>query len=391
MRRGALLAALFLGALALRPQLVGIGPLIPAIQLDLKTSHAVAGLLGTIPVLCMGVFAPPAAFLSRRLGSRHALAAALALVGVFGIARAFVPGAALLILLTVPVGIGMGLGNALMPVAVKERFADRPVFATGVYAAGINVGATVSSASAVPLEHALGDWRDPLLVFSGVTVGLFVLWLVLTRIERGGHVAASAPRPLALPWRSSLGWRLVGAFFFMSATYYGLNAWLPDVYVERGWSEGKAGALLAVLNGTQIVAGLAVAWLADRMWSRRAWMAGCSGLGFVSMLGVVLLPGGGFLWAFLLGATIGPLFSLTMALPLDIGHGPAEVAAYTGLMLGAGYSLSAMSPFVLGAIRDASTGYNVVLWVLVGLTAALFTVDRSLTSARLLAGRHGSM
>ena len=114
----------------------------------------------------MGLFAPPAAFLSRRLGSRHALAAALALIGVFGVARAFSPGVALLILLTIPVGIGMGLGNALLPVAVKERFADRPVFATGVYAAGINVGATVSSATAVPLEHALGDWRDPLLVFS---------------------------------------------------------------------------------------------------------------------------------------------------------------------------------------------------------------------------------
>jgi CP family cyanate transporter-like MFS transporter len=60
----------------------------------------------------------------------------------------------------------MGLGNALLPVSVKERFADRPVFATGVYAAGINIGATLSSASAVPLEHALGSWRDPLLVFS---------------------------------------------------------------------------------------------------------------------------------------------------------------------------------------------------------------------------------
>ena len=62
MRRGALLAALFLGALALRPQLVGIGPLIPAIQLDLDTSHAVAGLLGTIPVLCMGLFYVRAAY-----------------------------------------------------------------------------------------------------------------------------------------------------------------------------------------------------------------------------------------------------------------------------------------------------------------------------------------
>ena len=76
-RRRALLAALFLAALALRPQLVGIGPLIPAIQDDLDVSHAVAGLLGTIPVLCMGLFAPPAPFLSRRLGSRLAIAAAL--------------------------------------------------------------------------------------------------------------------------------------------------------------------------------------------------------------------------------------------------------------------------------------------------------------------------
>jgi CP family cyanate transporter-like MFS transporter len=386
LRRGTLLVALFLGALALRPQLVGLGPLIPSIQLDLNTSHAVVGVLATIPVLCMGLFAPPAAFLSQRLGSRHALAAALALIGVFGITRAFVPGVALLILLTIPVGVGMGLGNALMPVAVKERFTDRPVFATGVYAAGINVGATVSSATAIPLEHALGSWREPLLVFSAVTMALFVLWLVLTRVERG-RVSASVPRPLRLPWRSAVAWRLVAAFFFMSGTYYGLNAWLPAVYVERGWSEGKAGALLAVLSATQIVAGLAVAWLADRMWSRRTWMAGCAGLAFLSMLGIVLVPGAGFLWAALLGATFGPLFSLTMALPLDIGHGPAEVAAYTGLMLGAGYSLSALSPFVLGAIRDASSGYGVVLWVLVGFTAALLAVDASLTPARLAAVR----
>jgi CP family cyanate transporter-like MFS transporter len=292
----------------------------------------------------------------------------------------------LLILLTVPVGIGMGLGNALLPVGVKERFADRPVFATGVYAAGINVGATTSAAAAVPLARVLGDWRDPLLVFALVTVALLVVWLVLTRGEES-HVAAEAPRPLALPWRSPLAWRLVGAFLFMSATYYGLNAWLPDVYVERGWSESKAGALLAVLNATQIVAGLSIAWLADRMWSRRTWMAGCAGLGCLSMLGVILAPSAGFLWAALLGGTIGPLFSLTMALPLDIGHGPADVAAFTGVMLGAGYSLSALSPLVLGAIRDASGGFESVLWVLVATTAALFLVDSSLSPARLAAAR----
>jgi MFS transporter, CP family, cyanate transporter len=334
----------------------------------------------------MGLFAPPAAFLSQRLGSRHALAAALAFVGVFGIVRLFVPGAAGLILLTIPVGIGMGLGNALLPVGVKERFADRPVFATGVYAAGINVGATMSSAAAVPLEHALGSWRDPLLVFSAVTIGLLVLWLVLTRVERGDR-PATVVRPLALPWRSSLGWRLVAAFFFMSFVFYGLNSWLPDAYVERGWSQRSAGDLLAVLNTITIPVGFFAAWAADHIGTRRLWLGGAAALQVLSLLGVVLLPGAGWVWAVLLGVSIGPLFPLTMTLPLDAAHRPAEVAALAGMMLGLGYTLSSSGPLILGAVRDLSGGFDAVLWVLVGASALQLLVDASFSPARLAASR----
>ena len=388
MRRGALLAALFLTALALRPQLVGIGPLIPSIQDAFDTSHAVAGLLGTIPVLCMGVFAPPAAFLSQRFGSRRALAFAVALIGVFGIARAAAPGIVALILLTFPVGIGMGLGNALLPVSVKERFADRPVFATGVYAAGINVGATLSAALAVPLAHALDSWRGPLLVFSLVTVALAPIWLFMTRAERLDRTVAVA-RPRGLPWRSSFAWRLVLAFFLMSGTYYGLNAWLPDIYVERGWSEGRAGALLAVLNGMQIVAGVTIAWLADRRGSRRAWLMGFAVAQIIGLLGVILLPGGGWAWAALIGSTTGPLFSLTMTLPVDVGRSSADVAAFTGLMLGGGYCLSALTPLGLGAIRDATHSFEVVLWVLVAMSTALLVVHTTLSPERIRRARLG--
>jgi CP family cyanate transporter-like MFS transporter len=74
----ALLAALFVAALALRPQLVGVGPLLPEIGDDLGVSHAVAGLLATIPVLCMGLFAPAAAPLAGRTGVRAAVAACMA-------------------------------------------------------------------------------------------------------------------------------------------------------------------------------------------------------------------------------------------------------------------------------------------------------------------------
>ena len=39
----------------------------------------------------------------------------------------------------------------------------------------------------------------------------------------------------------------------MGSAYYGLNAWLPDAYGERGWSAESAGILLAAMNLTAIL------------------------------------------------------------------------------------------------------------------------------------------
>jgi len=295
------------------------------------------------------------------------------------------PGAAGVVLLTFPLGVGMGLAGAMLPVAVKERFADRPGFATGVYTSGITIGSALAAALAVPLAHAAGGWRTPLLSFGAASTGLAALWLWLTRTEPQ-HVRVDL-RPLRLPLRNPLAWRLVAAFFFMSSVFYGLNAWLPDAYVERGWSESSAGALLAVLNTVTIPCGFFVAWAADHWGSRRLWLAAAAALQLVALLGVVLVPGGGWFWAVLLGIAIGPLFPLTMTLPLDAAERPAEVAALAGMMLGIGYTLSASSPLLLGVIRDATGGFDAVLWALVGAAAVLLLVDSSFSPARLAAGR----
>ena len=194
MKGWALLAALFLGALALRPQLVGVGPLIPEIDEDLDVSHAVAGLLTTIPVLCMGLFAIPGAYVAARLGTRAAIGACLAGIAVFGLLRAAAPGAPLVLALTFPIGVGMGLAGALMPVAVKERFAHRPAFASGVYTTGINLGSALSSALAVPIAAAWGGWRAALAVFSACTILCFAAWLFFTPPVRGERSPDRRPR-----------------------------------------------------------------------------------------------------------------------------------------------------------------------------------------------------
>ncbi len=387
MQRRPLLVALFLAALSLRMPLVGIGPLLPSIQSGLGISHAVAGLLGTIPVLCMGLFAPATPFLTRRLGTRWGIAFSLMAIGVFGGVRAIAPGAAGVVLLTIPMGIGMGLANAVLPVSVKQRFADRPGFATGIYTTGIVTGATIAALVAVPIAQAAGTWRAPLLAFAAVSIVLAGVWLWLTRTEET-HVRVEA-RPLRMPLHSQLAWRMVAAFVTVSFVFYGLNAWLPETYVDHGWSQSSAGALLGVINAISIPCGFLAAWGADHWGSIRAWLCGFGALQCASLLGVIFAPGAGWLWAVTLGISIGPLFPLTMRLPLDAARRPAEVAALTGMMLGFGYSLAACSPLVLGAISDTAGGFGAVLWVLAAASASLVIVDSSFSRKRLAAAHVG--
>ena len=233
----------------------------------------------------------------------------------------------------------------------------------------------------MPLADLGNGWRTPLLVFGVVSVALAALWLVLTRTEPG-HNRVEA-RPLRLPLRDPLAWRLVAAFFLMSSVFYGLNSWLPDIYVERGWSESHAGALLAVMNTLTIPTGFAVAWAADHWGQRRVWLAGAAALQLAALAGVLAVPEAGWLWAVILGIAIGPLFPLTMTLPLDASDRPSEVASLAGMMLGVGYTLSALSPLLLGVIRDVTGGFNAVLWTLVVVAALLVLVDASVSPARL--------
>ena len=382
-RRGFLLiaAGLFAVGLTLRPQVVAIGPLTAGIERGLHVSHATIGLLATIPVLCMGLLAPPAQMLLARYGSRAALAICLTLISVFGIARAVSPPAAAVILLTVPMGIGIALAQAMLPALVKARFASRPVFATGLYTVGMSAGGAVSTIAAVPLAGVLGGWRGTLLALSIFAALVIPAWLVLTRRD-----LPEQRRPAtwpSLPLRSRTAWLLVLYFTTVAALYYGLNHWLAESYVERGWRESHAGVLVGVMNTCSLPGTFVVAALADRFGTRRAWLIGIGAMSLLGTLGVVTLPGGAWLWVVLIGLANGGVFPLLMTLPLDVAREPREVGAVVAMMLGIGYTLSAASPLVLGAFRDATGSFTGALWVLVAMAVLYMAIPFLLTPERL--------
>jgi CP family cyanate transporter-like MFS transporter len=367
--------------LALRPQLVGVGPLLPRIQDDLAVSHAVAGALTTIPVLCMGVFAPLGPWLAGRLGTRTALAVCLVLLAVSGVVRPYAPGVALVLGMTFVLGIWMGAAGPLPAVIVRQHASRAPGRATGIYSLGIVAGSALIAAAAVPLADALGGWREALAVTAVVGVGSLVALLVLVPPDRS--LADARPRRRALPWRSPTAWLLIAVFGLQAIVYYGVISWVPDVYVERGWDERQAADLIALLHLFGLAAGVAVPWLVDRVGTRRMQVAGVATIMVLALVGLIALPDLAFLWAAGLGVSLGSVFPLVLLLPVDVADQPGDVGAMAAAMLVGGYAFSALGPVGLGAVRDLTGDYGASLWALVALAVGLLLATRLLSAGRL--------
>jgi MFS transporter, CP family, cyanate transporter len=201
---------------------------------------------------------------------------------------------------------------------------------------------------------------------------------------------AGTQRAPTLPWRSAAAWRLAIMFAFVSTTYYGTGAWLADAFVEHGWSEARAGSLIGILNVTALGGTLLIAFAGDRIGSRRTYLVGGLALVLVGLLLAILAPAAGIAAAVLMGFGIGCGFSLSMALPVDVAHDGASVAATTGLMLLVAYTIAAASPVGLGAIRDLTGGYAAVMWVLVGTATAGVALGATLSPGWLRHARAGS-
>ena len=383
---GRTLLALVLVGLALRTPILVIGPIVGQLQTDLGMSHAVAGLLGTIPILCMGLLAPFGPVLAASIGPRLGAAACVALIGSFGLIRAVAPETTSVLVATLGMGVGMALVGPILSMTVRGRTPDHPAAGTGAYVAGMIIGGSIAAAAVVPLADGLGGWRPAFAVVAAAAAISLVAWLVLLPPDAGGRSRPTLPR---LPWRRPSAWLLGLVFASQSTLFYGSITWLASAYIERGWTAGQAAGLIAFFNGIGLLASLSVPIFADRIGTRRTQMTGAAILAVIGSLAVVLTPGEGagsalaFAATAMLGFGIGVFFPLVLTLPVDIAREPAEAASLTALMLLAGYLISSVAPVALGFLRDATGSFDVVLWALVGIAGAMVPLALSLGKGRL--------
>src|ERR671932_2140761 len=183
--RALLLVALFLVASNLRPAFTSVSPLLETIGQDLGLGRAALGLLTTIPVLCMSVFALTAARITERIGAERGVLWSVVLIGVATAARLAGEQVVALFASTFLVGVGIAVAQSQLPTIVKAHFPQRVALVTGLYTLGINAGAALAAEATALLKSLLeGFWPGALAFWSLLAVIAVVFWLPFALQDR---------------------------------------------------------------------------------------------------------------------------------------------------------------------------------------------------------------
>lgn len=362
-----LLLGLILVALNLRPALSSMAPVLGQVSDGLGLSAAQAGLLTTLPVLCLGLFAPLAPMLARRLGSERVVLGILGTLAV-GIVLRSVLGTTGLFLGSLLAGASIGIIGVLLPGIVKRDFPQHAGTLTGVYTMALCLGAAMAAGATVPLAHALGDNWAPALGFWMLPAVLAMLvWLPQARNGHGVHKVACRVRGL---WRDPLAWQVTLYMGLQSSLAYIVFGWLPSILIGRGLSPTQAGLVLSGSVIMQLFSSLAAPWLATRGRDQRLAIVVVMLVTLCGLFGCLYAPLSGLWgWAVLLGLGQGGTFALALTL-IVLRSRDAHVAANLSSMAqGVGYTLASMGPFAVGLVHDLTGGWSALGWVFAVLGA----------------------
>ncbi|KOG53671.1 MFS transporter [Streptomyces griseoflavus] len=373
-----LLLGIVLASLNMRAALAGVSPLVSEIGTHYHLAATASSLVTTIPLVFMGLGSIAAPKLARRWGTETVLCGALVLL-CGGILLRIAPPVVALFVGCAVVGTSIALLNVLMPGLIKRDFPEKAAGMTALYSTAMILGATVSAASAVPLENALGGWQGSLASWALLAAVAAVVWIPQALIARRGtrHGQAAATPAHATEdgpklTRSPLAWQVTLFMGSQSLIAYVMIAWMPTIFTDHGMSKATAGLVFAFSTLVQMAGSFVVPMLAGRMRRQRLLAVAVTALMACGIVGLLVAPvAGAWVWAILLGIGQGGALGLALTM-MVLRSGDAHTAArLSGMAQTWGYLLAAAGPLVLGAVHQATHGWTVPIVLLLAVCAGL--------------------
>ena len=371
---------MILVGLNLRPALSSLAPLLPRIESEGVLSILALSLLTTLPVLCLGLFAPCSPWLARRLGIERSLALGLIVLSI-GLALRGFSSPLTLFIGTLLIGAAIGVLGTLLPALVKRELADSADLMTGVYTMALCLGGALGAGLSIPLADALGGWSLSLMFWTGLAVtALAAWWWIMPQPMPESQFETSNSNARAL-LSNPLAWQVMLLMGSQSSLAYIVFGWLPTLLVGQGYSEIEAGWLTGASILAQLFSAIAAPWLARLSKDQRPALIVTLALVGIGLV-LLLLGPAALRWpgSILLGFGQGGSFSLALTL-IVLRSGDAKIAGnLSAFVQGGGYTLAAMGPLVVGLMLDANLSIQ-------GIIGLLLTILAFAMAMAVLAGR----
>lgn len=344
--------AIFFVSLNLRPSVTSVGPLLDVIAVDLGVSSTHMSLLTSIPVFCMGLFAPLAVPLQKKTGYRVAVNVLMLLIGVATLLRILFASYAGLLVTSFLTGFAIAIISPMMNAYIKERFGEKMAPVIGVYSFAIGGGATLSAAFTGVFYETSGSWAIALGVWGGLAVFALVTWTIA--VERPLMSAEQVDEQLVRnPWKTTRAWIILLFFGLQTSLFFSLTTWLVSMALEQGMPLLTASSVLTTMTIVQLIGNLVIPSMLSKFPNRVTWLYGLIAFGLIGAL-VLFIDAAWSIWvgAILLGASLSGLFPIGLLLPLDEAKNNREANEWSSMVLSGGFMMSAIIPLVIGVVYD---------------------------------------
>ncbi len=308
-----------------------------------------------------------------RFGVKRALTALCFLTGLsvalIGLSGSFVSFAATMFLFGL---LGINIPTNVHKAAGIWFPGQQLGLANGIAAMGMGLGFTVGSMiSATVLSPLLGGWRNVMFLYGAVSIGMGILWL-LSR-SGPGQSRSSASSASSVPFRQALSrvvgsrgvWLLGLSILGQMACIQGLVGYLSLYLQDIGWTSASADGALAAANAAATMATIPIAFLSDRIGSRKIVLFGAILITAIST-GLLSVASGALIWVLAIMALLtrdGFMAVLVTMLTETKGIG----AVYAGTALGLTMTLSRLGGFISPPLGNslaspANPGLPFILW-----------------------------
>ena len=359
-------------AFNLRPIFPSFSAVLPSVVATTGMTPGAASLVTSLPVLCLGVFAPAAPIIARRLGAELAILILMVLL-TFGTALRGMSNIPMVACGTVLAGIAIANVNVLLPGLIKRDFAHRTGLMSGLYTMALCGGAALGAGLTVPLQRwSGGTWSAALALWAVPAAIAAILWVPHVP-RRHGHAKLAPPRATGL-LRCPLAWQVTLFMVLQSMLSFSVFGWLAPILHARGIGNEQAGLIVSTSVLCQTVACLVAPSIAARSRDQRLVNVTVSLMAAIGFAGCLLAPIGTiWTWALLQGLGQGALTSVALTL-IVLRSRDAHVASELSAMVQAiGYGAGASGPFLVGLLHSITGGYGTVgiMFLVLGLLCAL--------------------